>query len=618
MSRRSLLAACGSFAAALVLAALPVCAQTATEASSQPAPETATAAPPAPPIVEIDPLVAQVRQQLAGSLRGNIAAADRAAVVAFYADRASLIWVSSSGFMARAQHAMAEIAKADDWGLSPSAFELPKLAAGGGALSALADAEIKLSLAALKYARHARGGRLEPSQVSRNFDQKANLLEPRVVLDAMAATETPGDYLRGLHPKHEQFERLRQALLKARSGGGRPEEKAETIVRLPDGPILKLGMEHPDVALLRQRLKLASQPGAERIYDEQVQDAVRAFQQKNGIQPTGQLTRRTRSALNGVEVPRPAFGSEVQRLVVNMERWRWMPEDMGELHVLDNIPEFQTRVFKKGRLIHQAKIIVGKPETQTAIFSALMRYIVFGPEWGVPDSIKVKELLPYLRPAGGGDGFFGFWGGTDTRILEKHNLRVSHNGRPVDASQVNWSQVDIRKFTFIQPTGPTNVLGVIKFRFPNKHDIYMHDTPQRELFEKQVRTFSHGCIRVHNPGRLAEILLEEDKGWSAAHVRNLLAQGGNNEVTLTKQIPVHVAYFTTFADSDGRVHHFGDIYGHDNRVSLALAGRPLPLEAAPNTSPDEQFRDARRPQGPYKQGPYKQTSNDPFAGLFGN
>ncbi len=137
MSRRSLLAACGSFAAAVFFAALPVCAQTATEANSQPAPETATAAPPAPPIVEIDPLVAQVRQQLAGSLRGNIAAADRAAVVAFYADRTSLIWVSPSGFTARARHAMAEIAKADDWGLSASAFELPKLAAGrGGAAGA--------------------------------------------------------------------------------------------------------------------------------------------------------------------------------------------------------------------------------------------------------------------------------------------------------------------------------------------------------------------------------------------------------------------------------------------------------------------------------------------------
>ena len=123
------------------------------------------------------------------------------------------------------------------------------------------------------------------------------------------------------------------------------------------------------------------------------------------------------------------------------------------------------------------------------------------------------------------------------------------------------------------------MLGGIKFRFPNKHDIYMHDTPQRDLFEKTVRAYSHGCIRVQNPGRLAEILLEEDKGWSAAHVRNLLAQGGNNEVTLTKQIPVHITYFTVMVGDDGRLQSFGDLYGHDNRVASALAGRPLPLEA---------------------------------------
>ena len=175
----------------------------------------------------------------------------------------------------------------------------------------------------------------------------------------------------------------------------------------------------------------------------------------------------------------------------------------------------------------------------------------------------------------GGGGLFGWGGGTDTRVLQRHNLRVSYNGKPVDASQVDWQSVDIRRFTFIQPAGPTNVLGGIKFRFPNKHDIYMHDTPQRDLFEKTVRAYSHGCIRVQNPGRLAEILLEEDKGWSAAHVRNLLAQGGNNEVTLTKQIPVHITYFTVMVGDDGRLQSFGDLYGHDNRVAVGAwrAGR---------------------------------------------
>jgi murein L,D-transpeptidase YcbB/YkuD len=267
-------------------------------------------------------------------------------------------------------------------------------------------------------------------------------------------------------------------------------------------------------------------------------------------------------------------------------------------------------------VIHQSKIIVGKPETQTAIFSANMRYVIFGPEWGVPNSIKIKEILPYLRPSFDSGGLFGFGGYTDTRILEKHNLRVSLNGRPVDASQIDWGQVDITKFNFIQPAGPGNVLGAVKFRFPNKHDIYMHDTPQRELFERTTRTFSHGCIRVHNPGRLAEVLLEEDKGWSATRVKEHMSQGAQGvsyEVTLTKQIPVHITYFTMIVGEDGQMRSFADIYGHDARVSAALAGRPMPLEpaAVATKQPKRDAKEARRPR------PYAQ-SNDFFTGLFGN
>ncbi len=622
MPRRFLPAACATFAVALALAHLaparaqatadtqPPAAATPPSAGTPAAPE-AAAAPQPPPAPEVDPLVAKVRE-LAAQPRSKAIAADRAALVAFYAGRTSLLWVTADGFTPRAEHAMAEIAKADDWGLDARAFELPQL--GDKSQAALAESEIKLSLAVLKYARFARGGRLEPSQLSRNFDMKPTLREPGAVMEAVAATDTPGNYLRDLHPKHVQFERLRQALLKARSGGSQPEEKAEASVTLPDGPTLKAGMEHPHVALLRQRLNVRTSPGTERMYDDDVLAAVKAFQQKNGIQPTGALTARTRQALNGAgaAAPRPAFGSDVQRIIVNMERWRWLPEDMGELYVWDNIPEFVARVVKRGQVIHQTKIIVGRPETQTALFSASMRFIVFGPEWGVPNSIKVKEILPYLRPESA--GFFGF-GGTDTRVLQRHNLKVSFNGREVDASQIDWTQVDIKRYTFIQPSGPTNVLGGIKFRFPNKHDIYMHDTPQRELFEKTVRAYSHGCIRTQNPGRLAEILLEEDKGWSAAHVRNLLAKGGNNEVTLTKQIMVHITYFTMIVGDDGRVQSFGDLYGHDNRVTQALAGRPLPLESPSieSASTNERSKEARRSQK-YQQ----QSKNDLFNGLFGN
>ena len=206
----------------------------------------APAAPPPAPVVEVDPLVAQVRQLAAAPARGNVIAADRTAVAEFYGDRTATIWVTADGFTARARHAMAEIAKADDWGLEARAFDLPQLAPGETSLAALADAEVKLSLAVLKYARYARGGRFDPAQLSRNFDQKPTLREPKAVMEAVAATETPGNYLRDLHPKHVQFERLRQALLKARGTASRPEEKAEAIVRVPDGPTLKLGTKHPE------------------------------------------------------------------------------------------------------------------------------------------------------------------------------------------------------------------------------------------------------------------------------------------------------------------------------------------------------------------------------------
>jgi murein L,D-transpeptidase YcbB/YkuD len=438
-------------------------------------------------------------------------------------------------------------------------------------------------------------------------------------LDAVAATETPGDYLRDQHPRHQQFHLLRQALIKARSGAphSAPQgEKPAEGPRLPDGPLLRPGMEHPHVALLRKRLKMSASTEPENRYDRDLQDAVTAFQRKSGQMPDGVVGARTRAALNGDEAPKATFGSDEQRIIVNMERWRWMPEHMGEFHVWDNIPEFQTRVVKRGQVVHQAKIIVGRPETQSALFSANMKYVIFGPEWGVPDSIKIKEILPYLRPTYE-TNFFGFGSpSTDTRILQKHNLRVSYNGKQVDASQVDWSQVDIRKYNFIQPSGAGNVLGAVKFRFPNKHDIYMHDTPQRELFEKTVRTFSHGCIRVQNPGRLAEVLLEEDKGWSNAHVKNLMAQGGNVEVTLTKQIPVHLSYFTAMVGEDGQLRSFADIYGHDRRVASALAGRPLPLEppsVASSAGPpraDMKDKEARRMR--------PSQSNDFFSGLFGN
>jgi murein L,D-transpeptidase YcbB/YkuD len=529
----------------------------------------------------------------------------------FYGERSGPpVWVAGGGFTPRGRTVIAEIAKADTWGLSAGAFDLPREPGTGASPEALANTEIKLATAILKYARHARGGRSEPSQVGRDIDYRLNLVAPKTVIGAIVAADAPDTYLRSLHPKHVQFERLRQALLKLRAGRSKTAPSIEVDnVRLPDGPDLRPGQQHPHIALLRRRLGVSARPGQEMFYDQRLELAIRAFQQEHGLAVNGMVTARTRAALN--DVPRQDSSTDVQRILINMERWRWMPETLGDLYVWDNVPEFVTRVFKKGRLIHSAKIVVGKPTTPTPLFSANMKYIVFQPEWGVPESIKEKEILPYLRPT---SDYFGY-GQTDIRILRRHNLRVSYNGHPVDPSQIDWSHVDLRRFDFIQPAGAGNVLGVVKFRFPNKHDIYMHDTPQKDLFERTTRALSHGCMRVQDPRRFAELILSEDKGWSAAQVDNLIATSYNNEIEIRRPFPVYITYFTAVAEEDGTVKYFDDIYGYDSRMAMTLTGKRLPGSVEFDPDREEGVREARRPRLPYR-GPAGPANF--FSGLFAN
>jgi murein L,D-transpeptidase YcbB/YkuD len=226
-------------------------------------------------------------------------------------------------------------------------------------------------------------------------------------------------------------------------------------------------------------------------------------------------------------------------------------------------------------VIHEERIITGKVDTQTPIFSDLMEHIVFHPFWGVPDSIKVKEVWPSL--AGGGS------------MVERNGLRVQYNGRDVDPRSINWSSNDIRKFHVYQPPGPNNVLGVVKFMFPNKHQVYMHDTPTKNLFNSTQRTFSHGCMRVRNPMRLAEVILQEDKGWDAARVNGLVKGGPqNNHIYLDRKIPVHVTYFTAVVGDDGKLRMLPDVYGHEPKIQMGIDGKAhLIVKKKPSLTPPD-------------------------------
>jgi len=262
------------------------------------------------------------------------------------------------------------------------------------------------------------------------------------------------------------------------------------------------------------------------------------------------------------------------RILVNMERWRWLPADLGELYVWNNVPEFLTRVVRRGETIHSDRIVAGQPDWATPAFSADMKTIVFHPSWGVPDGIKRKELWPRLRDSSQGGLLRLFTGTRSSRsVLDQYRLQVSYQGRPIDPDKVDWGTANIGAYEFRQAPGPMNPLGVVKFMFPNKHDVYMHDTPasERDLFAKSYRGLSHGCMRVSDPLRLATILLAQDKGWSEQQVASLL-NGGTREVPLTTRIPVHMTYFTAMVDRQGSLQTFGDLYGLDARMGAILFG----------------------------------------------
>ena len=211
--------------------------------------------------------------------------------------------------------------------------------------------------------------------------------------------------------------------------------------------------------------------------------------------------------------------------------------------------------------------MVGKADKQTPIFSKDMQEIVFGPFWNVPTSIKVEEIRPYLREEA--SWWFG-GGGWNTAVLQRHDLRVRYAGREVDPASIDWNRVDIRTLELFQPPGPANVLGRVKFVFPNKHDVYMHDTPQKFLFANPVRAESHGCMRVQDPDQLAAVLLKEDQNWSQARTMEAVDTGYDQHIALRQKIPVYITYFTLKVNDDGSISTYEDIYGHDARMAAAL------------------------------------------------
>lgn len=566
---------------------------------------------------QVDAVIERVRAQLSVPRSADSAEKeDLAALVDFYAQVGKPVFVTDAGLNERGRQALQEIGKADEWGLKASAFDLPKPPEASASAAVRADAEIKLAVAVLTYARQARGGRFQPASISRLFDQKPTIYDPSTLIRAVAVNDALDAYLRDLHPKHQGFQNLRKALMRLRAE--KAEEPAPPSVQIPMGPSLRPGQKHAHVALLRARL-LVEKAGddKETQYDDDLVAAVKAFQRDNNLDANGIVNAATRRALNGSGTS-ATRGDDMRRIIVNMERWRWLPQDLGNFYVWDSVPEQMTRVFHDGKERLSERIVVGKVNTPTVMFSADMQFVIFHPSWGVPPGMKSQELGPQLRNTGGG------WFSSNplaSQVLAAHGLKVSRGGVPVNPDSIDWSTADVRSFDFTQPPGPRNVLGIVKFRFPNKHDIYMHDTPERHLFGGAVRAFSHGCMRVQNPVKLAEVILDYEKGWDAAKVAEYVRRGG--EIKLEKRVPVHITYFTAIADETGSVRYLSDLYGLDGRVASAIEGQQVRLAGVPPPTGSLRGTDERperrpRKERPARKKPSQEQDFNPFAAIFGN
>ncbi len=430
-------------------------------------------------------------------------------------------------------------------GLRPSDYLTPDLDPAGakGDPIKMAALETAFSGAALRYADHIYNGRIKPQSVSQNLDIAPKPLDTASLLVQLATSADPVAVLTALEPTHPEFLALKAALATF------DDASLERPTPIAEGPTLRPGMSDPRVPLLRARLDVPAADGL--VYDDVLVDAIKAFQATLDLDVDGVMGPATLAALNG--------GVPVTRadILANMERWRWMPRELGKFNVMVNIPEFRLSIVRDGREEYTTRVVVGTTKNQTPIFSDNIRHIVVNPYWNVPSSIIKGEVAPaVLRNPG---------------YIDNQNMDLLYNGTPVSPWQVDWTQVSTSNFPFRvrQRPGPGNALGQIKFLFPNKHDVYLHDTPSKSLFARSFRAYSHGCVRVQNPMEFAEALMANEPNISRA---SLEAMFGPSErwVNPEHQIPVHIAYFTIRVEADGALRSFGDVYGHNAKLISAM------------------------------------------------
>lgn len=491
----------------------------------------------------------------------------------FYGERLFRpVWSGQDGPFPVGEDVIRELGNADLEGLRPEDYHLSALESLLRELRAgqvrdappnpekLADLDLLLTDAFLMYASHLLRGKVNPKTLETQWYLQRRKGDPSAPLEAALHSHLIKETLQGLHPPYAGYGRLRQALAHYRSMAERGGWEA-----IPAGETLRRGDQGPRVAAVRQRLILLGdldqdRGGEDGLFDETMECAVKRFQTRHGLASDGIVGIATLTALN---VPMWKRASQIQW---NMERWRWLPESLGGRYILVNITDFHLEVRDGERRVMRMRAIVGTPYRRTPVFAARMTYLVLNPHWNVPANIVKEELLPEIQKS--------------VEYLRKNNIKIfrNHNGRKaeLDPNTVDWSTFNSNglPFLFRQEAGPSNPLGRIKFMLENEFEVYLHDTPHRQLFTRTARQFSHGCIRIERPMELAEYLLQEDPRWTREALDAALKSEVDKTVRLPKPMDVYILYWTAWVDEDGTVQFREDIYEQDGPLAVALDRRP--------------------------------------------
>jgi len=474
-------------------------------------------------------------------------------------------WIDGNGKLGSAASALVERIRAvTEDGLDPSRYRtdeidarLTRLAEGDAAtLDELIDLELLLSDAWLTLADHLLRGRVDPEHLYGQWLASPQERDLVALLETALSGGEPGAALDELTPAYTTYGRLRAALAQLRA-----IDPASEPPRVASGTALRLGEEDERVPVLRKRLRfLGDLPESANLddtrFDGQVDAALLSFQARHGLEADGIFGRGTRAAVNTSMAERAA------QVEANMERFRWLPQAVESRHLRVNIADFRLELVEDDVPVMTMDVIVGKPYRQTPVFSGSMSYLVFSPAWHLPPTISRKDILPRLK--------------RDPQSLAEDGIRVlsgwGEDEREVDPASVDWKKISARNlpYHFRQDPGPQNALGRVKFMFPNRFSVYLHDTPQRELFDRAQRDFSSGCIRVERPQDLAIHLLLEDPAWTPEAVAVAMNSGTEQTVSLPRPLPVHIYYLTAWVDDEGGLQFREDLYGRDAGLLEAL------------------------------------------------